>query len=51
VISPSGEQLPVPDTASIANPTAADQPNEPVTDDLEKTVVIYPGNGETGKAG
>jgi hypothetical protein len=51
VISTSGEQLTVPDASSIANPTAADQPNETVTDDLEKTVVIYPGNGDTGKAG
>lgn len=51
VISPSGKQLAVPDTSSIANTAGADQPNEPATDDLEETVVVYPGKGKTGRAG
>jgi hypothetical protein len=51
VISPSGGRPAGPDTSSIANTAGADEPTEPVVDELEETVVLYPGKGETGKAG
>lgn len=50
LISPSGEQLAAPDTVPIANAAGTDQPNEPVEDGLEETVVVIPGREETGKA-